>query len=82
MAQLVVRVDDDTIYALDELVDGGAIASRSHGVRQALARLIDEHRRAEIGRQIAEGYRRYPPDGELDADAEANADALVDEEPW
>lgn len=43
---------------------------------------VPSHRGVEIGRRVAEGYRRFPSDGEFDAAAEANADALVDEEPW
>ena len=44
MAQLVTRVDDALVAAVDELVVAGVVASRSEAVRVGLERLIDRHR--------------------------------------
>jgi mRNA interferase MazF len=60
MAQLVTRVDDDLAAAVDELVAAGVVESRSEAVRVALWRLVDQHRRDEVGARIVEGYRRRP----------------------
>ena len=82
MVQLVTRVDDELAAALDALVSEGAIASRSDGVRVALERLIDRHRRDRIGAQIVAGYLACPPaSDEFGRSDEATA-AMIGEEPW
>ncbi|MHB1785374.1 MAG: ribbon-helix-helix domain-containing protein [Acidimicrobiales bacterium] len=68
--------------AVDELVRSGEVASRSEAVRLGLERLVDERRRAAIGRQILEGYQRVPETDEELAWARANTRRLIDEEPW
>lgn len=82
MTQLVARVPDSVLTELDRLVAGGAFESRSDAVRAALEQLIDRHRRAEIGRQIVEGYLRIPETEEELAWAEASGREMVAEEPW
>lgn len=66
MAQLVTRVDDELAAAVDRLVDMGEVVSRSDAVRIALEALIDERRRAAIGRRTIEGYQRVPERGRAD----------------
>ena len=80
MAQLVTRIDDALARALDELVDDGAVASRSDAVRIGLERLIDRHRRDRIGARIVEGYTAIQPDDDGWSD-EATL-AMIAEEPW
>ncbi len=82
MPQIVVRVDASLASGLDELVANGTVASRSQGVRVALEQFIDEHRRAEIGRQIVEGYLRMPQTEEELRWAEVATTAMIEEEPW
>lgn len=82
MAQLVTRVDDSVVAALDALVADGSVASRSDAVRLGLARIIDEHRRDRIGALIVEGYRNRP---QTDAEvgwADASSARMIAEEPW
>jgi Arc/MetJ-type ribon-helix-helix transcriptional regulator len=80
--QLVTRIDDDTIAAIDALVDTGDFASRSDVVRSGVVLLIDERRRNAIGAEIIAGYRRMPETaGELAA-AEAKGRAMIADEPW
>ena len=82
MIQLVTRVDDDLAAALDALVIEGAVASRSDGVRVALERLIDRHRRDQIGAQIVAGYLAHPQtEEELGWSDTATAEMIADE-PW
>jgi Arc/MetJ-type ribon-helix-helix transcriptional regulator len=82
MTQIVARVDDELVAALDELVTSGAISSRSDGVRLGLEQFIDGHRRRLVGEQIRDGYLRQPQtDAEL-AGADLAAIAMIEEEPW
>ena len=81
MAQVVARLDDALAADLDALVAGGIVASRSEGIRLAIERFVDEHRRAEIGRQIVAGYLAIPQDqDELWSDEWTIA--MIAEEPW
>ncbi|MGH2574007.1 MAG: ribbon-helix-helix domain-containing protein [Actinomycetota bacterium] len=82
MTQLVARISPDLLAEIDRLVEEGAVGSRSEAVRQGLRALIDSHRRAAVGRQIADGYRRVPTDEDLDAWAEAAGRAMIEAEPW
>lgn len=84
MPQVIARVPAELVAAVDDLVADGVFGSRSDVVREALARLIDRHRRAEIGRQIVEGYLRMPQTeeeweelGDRDEDIK-----MIEEEPW
>ncbi len=82
MTQLMARVDDDLLDQLDELIAAGAFSSRSDAVRQALAEMIDRHRRQRVGAEIVEGYLRRP---QTDAEvgwADAATAAMIAEEPW
>ena len=80
--QLVTRIDDETAAAIDALVDAGDFASRSDVVRAGVLRLIDERRRQAIGDEIIAGYQRTPETVEELAAAEANARAMIADEPW
>jgi Arc/MetJ-type ribon-helix-helix transcriptional regulator len=82
MVQLVTRVDDHVADAIDELVSSGVVASRSEAVRVALDRLIDRHRRDQIGAQIVEGYRRIPQIEDEGGWSDAASRAMIAEEPW
>jgi Arc/MetJ-type ribon-helix-helix transcriptional regulator len=82
MTQLVARVPEGVVQDLDELVASGAYETRSDAVREALVRLIDTHRREEIGRQIVEGYKRIPETEEELRWAEQSGREMIEEEPW
>ena len=82
MPQLVTRVDSALVQAMDDLIASGTYETRSDVVRIAIERLVDRHRRDEIGRQIIEGYRRIPETDEELAWADAAARAMIEEEPW
>jgi Arc/MetJ-type ribon-helix-helix transcriptional regulator len=82
MAQLVTRIDDELAAGIDELVAAGVVASRSEAVRLGLERLIDRHRRDEIGARIAASYRARPQaDDEVGWADESTAQMIADE-PW
>jgi len=67
---------------LDELVAAGVGETRSAVVRQAVRRLAEAVRRAEIGASIASSYHAVPQSAEDDELALANAIAMTDAEPW
>lgn len=82
MPQLVTRVDAALVDAIDELIEAGVVDSRSEAVRLGLGRLIDRHRRDQVGRQIVAGYVEQPQtEDEVGWSDEATA-AMIAEEPW
>lgn len=82
MPQLVTRIDEALAAQLDELVEQGVIASRSDGVRKGLERIVDEHRRAETGRQIVAGYLAMPQTDDDGLWSDGQTSAMIAEEPW
>ena len=82
MAQLVTRVADDLVTAVDDLVAAGVVASRSEAVRLGLERLVDRYRRDEIGARIADGYRALPQTEAEVAWADESTLRMIAEQPW
>ena len=82
MAQLVTRLDDGTVAEVDRLVAEGAVESRSDAVRQALALLLDRHRRQRIAASIVAGYEAQPQTEEEVSWAEQAAVKMIADEPW
>jgi Arc/MetJ-type ribon-helix-helix transcriptional regulator len=82
MAQLVTRLDDSLLDEVDGLVADGVVANRSEAVRLGLQRLVDQHRRRQIGAAIVDAYRRRPQTEEELTGLDEATRALVNEEPW
>ncbi len=82
MAQVVARLSDELVAAVDDLVDEGVFESRSDAIRRALEFVVDRQRRKRIGDAIVEGYRRIPETDEEIGWAEAATIAMIEEEPW
>jgi len=80
--QLVTRIDEDLAAAVDELIKAGVVENRSQAVRLGLERLVERHRRSEVGRQIVEGYRRVPQTGDEVGWRDESTRAMIAEEPW
>jgi Arc/MetJ-type ribon-helix-helix transcriptional regulator len=80
--QLVTRVPDDVVAAIDELVREGIFESRSEAVRAGLADMMERRRRVAQGRAITDGYRRVPQVGDDLAWSDAASAAMIAEEPW
>ena len=79
---LRARVADELIDAIDELIADGVVGNRSEAVRIGIEHLVDRHRRAKSGRQIADAYRRVP---QREAESEWSDDAtiaMLADEPW
>lgn len=82
MQQLVTRVDDELVAAVDRLVDTGVVESRSEAVRRGLRMLLDQHRRRSIASEIVEGYRVRPQsEHEVGWSDEATRRMIADD-PW
>jgi len=82
MAQLVTRLDDELVAAVDDLVSAGVVSSRSQAVRIGLQQLLERHRRKEIGARIVAGYRARPQaDDELGWSDDSSI-RMIAEEPW
>lgn len=82
MAQLVARVDDSLVEAIDDLAEASVVTSRSEAMRISLQAFVEEHRRRQIGERIVEAYRRMPQSEDELAGIDASTKALIDEEPW
>jgi Arc/MetJ-type ribon-helix-helix transcriptional regulator len=80
--QITIRIPDALATQLDELLSSGQFETKADAVRTALESMIDTARRAEIGRQIVEGYRRVPQEDVDVAAASQAAARSIDEEPW
>lgn len=82
VAQLVTRVDDELAAAVDELVAAGVVASRSEAVRLGLLRLLDRHRRDQIGERIVASYRLRPQEPAEVGWADEATKQMISDEPW
>lgn len=80
--QLVTRVPDDIVAAIDDLVREGVFESRSDAVRAGLSAVVDRRRRLAVGEAIADGYRRVPQVEDELAWSDAASAAMIAEEPW
>jgi Arc/MetJ-type ribon-helix-helix transcriptional regulator len=80
--QIAIRIPETLATGLDSLVSSGRFETKADAVRTALEALIDTERRAEVGRQIVEGYRRVPQDEADVVAASQAAGRSIDEEPW
>ncbi|MDQ3409338.1 MAG: ribbon-helix-helix domain-containing protein [Actinomycetota bacterium] len=80
--QLVTRVPEAVARAIDGLVEDGVFASRSDAVRAGLEAVIEDERRAALGRAIVDGYRRIPQNADDLGWPDAATAAMIAEEPW
>lgn len=82
MAQFVTRIEETLAAEIDLLVRDGVVSSRSAAVRLGLERLVERHRRSQIGQAIVDGYTREP---QAEADVgwvDEATSAMIAEEPW
>jgi Arc/MetJ-type ribon-helix-helix transcriptional regulator len=59
MAQVVARLNDDLVAAVDDLVSEGVFESRSDAIRRALEFVVDAEA-ALVSLCIIAGYQRIP----------------------
>jgi len=82
MTTVAVRLPDEILTFVDELIAQGNYANRTEAVKAGLTAIIREYRGTAIDRQILAGYEASPETpGELAA-ARDSTRALIAEEPW
>lgn len=80
--QIAIRMPQELLAVLDDLVRRGVYESRAAAVRAGIEVLLELDRRQTTDTAIAEGYRLIPP---TEADRQAAIASLRDailEEPW
>lgn len=80
--QIAVRLPEELLTVLDELVSRGVYESRAAAVRAGVEAVLELDRRRVTDQAIVAGYRRIPP---TEADRQAAIGSLRDailEEPW
>jgi Arc/MetJ-type ribon-helix-helix transcriptional regulator len=78
---ITVRMSEDRVQAIDELVTAGR-ASRAAVIVEAIDRLVADLERERIDREIVEGYRRIPQTDEELAWARSSGRRSIADEPW
>jgi Arc/MetJ-type ribon-helix-helix transcriptional regulator len=80
--QIAIRIPETLAAQLSDLIATGRFETKADAVRTALEALIDAERRADVGRQIVEGYQRVPQEDSDVAAADQAASRSIEEEPW
>ena len=80
--QIAVRLPEELLADLDDLVSRGVYESRAAAVRAGIEALLELDRRHLTDLAVVEGYRRMPPtDAEREAAIASLREAIL-EEPW
>jgi len=80
--QIAVRLPEELLAVLDDLVRSGVYPSRAAAVRAGIEAVAELDRRHLTDRAVVEGYRRTPPtEAERQAALASLREAIV-EEPW
>lgn len=80
--QIAVRVPEELLAVLDDLVRRGVYGSRAAAVRAGIDAVLELDRRQVTDRAVVEGYRRMPSTGPERAAALASLRDAILEEPW
>lgn len=79
---ITVRMPDERVARIDELVEAESFESRTSFIVEAINRLVEDLEEREIDRKIVEGYTRFPQTEEEQRWAEESARRSIAEEPW
>ena len=82
MTQIAVKLPDELVRELDELVAQGHYSSRSSAVRRAVEMIVSRQRRDALEEAYAKGYRQAPESENELAEAKRLAAQAIDDEPW
>jgi Arc/MetJ-type ribon-helix-helix transcriptional regulator len=82
MTQVTLKLPDDEVARLDQLIEAGRFPNRHAALRAAFERLLEAEAEALIDAQIVAGYERVPDDEALDAGALAATRRSIADEPW
>lgn len=80
--QIAVRLPEELLADLDDLVARGVYESRAAAVRAGVEAILELNRRRVTDEAVVDGYRRVPPTAaEREAAISSLRDAIL-EEPW
>ncbi len=79
---ITVRMPDERVARIDELVRAESYESRASFIVEAINRLVEELEEREIDRQIVAGYTRLPQTEDEQRWAEEAGRRSIAEEPW
>jgi Arc/MetJ-type ribon-helix-helix transcriptional regulator len=80
--QIAIRLPEELLDRVDQLVEKGVYESRAAAVRAGLEILAELARRHALDDAIVRGYERVPPTGPERASALASLREAIAEEPW
>jgi len=80
--QIAIRVPEELLDRVDQLVEEGIYESRAAAVRAGLEILAELARRRALDDAIVRGYERVPPTRAEQASALASLREAIAEEPW
>jgi Arc/MetJ-type ribon-helix-helix transcriptional regulator len=80
--QIAIRLPEELLVQLDDLVRDGVYESRAAAVRAGIETVMELERRRRLDRAVVEGYRRVPPTPAERAAAIASLREAIAEEPW
>ncbi len=80
--QIAVRVPEELLKRLDELIEHGVYESRAAAVRAGIEAIAEAARRRDVDRAIIAGYQRIPPTPSETAAAIASIREAISEEAW
>ncbi len=80
--QIAVKLPDEIVRTLDQLVAGGAFPNRSQAVRHALEVMVQDQERQRIDASFVRGFAERPESAEELADATRLAIEAIEDEPW
>jgi Arc/MetJ-type ribon-helix-helix transcriptional regulator len=82
MTQIAVKLPDDLVKAVDDLVASGRFPSRSSAVRRGLEALVSAQHREELDRRYEQGYRAAPESESEISEAIRLGVQAIHDEPW
>jgi Arc/MetJ-type ribon-helix-helix transcriptional regulator len=80
--QIAVRLPEEQLAMLDDLVTRGVYDSRAAAVRAGVEAVLELERRRQADDAIVKGYRDKPPTRGERAAAIASLREAIAEEPW
>jgi Arc/MetJ-type ribon-helix-helix transcriptional regulator len=80
--QIAVRLPEELLARLDELVRSGVYESRAAAVRAGVEAIALIEQRRVVDRAIVEGYGRTPPTPGEESAALTSLREAIEEEPW
>ena len=80
--QIAVRLSDELLDQVDQLVEQGVYGSRAAAVRAGLEAVTDVARRRAVDQAVVEAYWRQPQADADEAAALASLRESIEQEPW